>query len=90
MPDFICCWITFERCKASCDCSACVLATNWKKVRRAMRDMRRENGSHCIFRIQTIQSETGLDQSKLEEVLLEMEKFGEVQKVGDFYRKGAM
>ena len=86
----ICCWITFERCKSSCDCSACALVTHWKKVRRAMRELRRENGSQCIFPIQIIQSKTGLDQSKLEAVLSEMEKFGEVQKVGDCYRKGVM
>ena len=51
---------------------------NQKIVLSEMRKLRRENGSECLFSIETIQFRTFIDKPELQLILDEMLKAGEV------------
>lgn len=57
-----------------------------KSVRNALRELRRENGSECVFPFETIWSKTRGRKSDLERILNEMMKAGEVYGHGGTYR----
>ena len=57
-----------------------------KSVRNALRALRRENGSECVFSIETILAKTFGRKSDLERILNNMSKAGEVFRLGDAYR----
>jgi len=57
-----------------------------KSVRNALRVLRREYGSECVFSFETIRSKTFGRKSDLERILNDLSKSGEVFRLGDAYR----
>jgi hypothetical protein len=57
-----------------------------KRVISALRRLRRENGSECLFSVETIQMATFGDKAELQSLLNDMAKSGEVYGHGDAYR----